>query len=199
MLPWGHLAFGYLVYSAATRVLRRRAPDGPSTLVLALGTQFPDLVDKPLNWWFDVYDGRAVAHSLVTLVPLCLLLFVAAERSDRRDLAAAFSLGVLTHLVGDSLDPFLSGSLGPLSFLLWPLRPAPTYAADSFSDHLRSWLLELRTFSAGSITDLLAGRFGFQILLASLVVGVWALDGFPGVRTTWRLLTRRTTEAAADP
>ena len=48
MWPWEHLAFGYVLYSLGVRTLRGRTPRGPPVLVLAVATQVPDLLDKPL-------------------------------------------------------------------------------------------------------------------------------------------------------
>ncbi|ESP90001.1 metal-dependent hydrolase [Candidatus Halobonum tyrrellensis] len=193
MMPWGHLAVGYLVYTVGSRVWYRRTPSGVGTLVVAFGTQFPDLVDKPLNWWFGVYDGRAVGHSLVTVVPLCVVVALAARRYGRSELAGAFSVGALTHLLGDSYGSLLSGEFGRVGFLLWPFLPAPTYPADSLLYHLERWEGQFRYLSSLSPTDLLTSGFGFQLVLAAVLFGVWALDGFPGVGTLWRLATRRRT------
>ena len=190
MLPWGHLAFGYLVYTAGTRLRNRRPPAGVPTLAMALGTQLPDLVDKPLNWWFGVFDGRAVGHSLVTLVPLCALVALVVRRHDRGDLAGGFSVGALTHLLGDSYGAFFAGQFDRASFLVWPLLPAPTYPSDGLADHLRRWVAELEAFSAVRPVDLLASPFGAQFVSVAALVAVWAYDGFPGVATLRRLIGR---------
>lgn len=50
MWPWGHAAIGYLLFSMDTRLRYGRRPGGPATILLFFGTQFPDLVDKPLAW-----------------------------------------------------------------------------------------------------------------------------------------------------
>ena len=65
MWPWGHLAVGYLVYSGLSRWRFGRLPGSVATLAVALGTQLPDLVDKPLAWTVNVLaSGRSLAHSL---------------------------------------------------------------------------------------------------------------------------------------
>ena len=48
MWPWGHLAAGYPVYTAYTRLHTGDPPADVPALVALLGTQLPDLVDKPL-------------------------------------------------------------------------------------------------------------------------------------------------------
>lgn len=198
MLPWGHLAFGYLVYTVGTRLWNRRAPEGAPTIVLAFGTQFPDLLDKPLNWWFDIFDGRGIGHSLIATTLLCVLLFVVVRQYGRRDLAAAFSVGIFTHLIGDSWGALLSGRYAEASFLLWPLFPAPTYPKDSFLEHLREWFLYFESLSNVSPAVLLQSRFGLQFLLLAVLIGVWAFDGFPGLGTVWQWVTGRQSSSEMD-
>ncbi|MBB6646593.1 metal-dependent hydrolase [Halobellus ruber] len=193
MLPWGHLAVGYVVYSLGGRAWHRRAPGGQAVLVLAVATQLPDLIDKPLNWWFSVYDGRAIGHSLVFAIAACVLAVYVARNRDRIDLGAAFSVGLLTHLLGDSYPALLQGDLRALSFLLWPFRAPPTYPSDSFLDHLNVWIIRLRFLPYQSPRDLLATRFGQQLALLAALVGLWAVDGFPGLKALFRMVIRGST------
>lgn len=190
MLPWGHLAVGYLAYTALIRLRSRRAPAGPPTLALAFGTQLPDLVDKPLNWWFGVFDGRGIGHSLVAVAAFCLLAFLVARRYDRSALAGALSLGLVTHLFADAWRALLSGRFARAAFLVWPFRPVPTYPLDSPTDHLDLWLAQLRLLPS-SPAEFLTGGFGLQLALFLVTVAVWAMDGRPGPGALWRLLTRR--------
>jgi hypothetical protein len=191
MLPWGHLAVGYLVYTVLVRVRGRRAPAGAPTLGLALGTQLPDLVDKPLNWWFGIFDGRGIGHSLLAVTAFCLLVAVVAYRYDRLELGGALSIGIYTHLLGDSYQALLSGEFASAAFLLWPLVPAPTYPKDSLFEHLDAWVAYLQALPQLSPTAILSSGFGFQLVLLFVLFGIWALDGFPGVGTLWRFVTRR--------
>ena len=63
MWPWDHLAFGYVWYTLASRGWDGRPPSNAAAIALAVGTQFPDLVDKPLAWWLDVLPaGRSLGH-----------------------------------------------------------------------------------------------------------------------------------------
>ncbi|GAB6860733.1 metal-dependent hydrolase [Haloplanus litoreus] len=198
MMPWGHLAIGYLVYTVVTRVRGHRAPDGAPTLVLAVATQLPDLVDKPLNWWFDVFDGRGIGHSLLTVTAVCVLVAFVAHRYDRRELAGAFSLGLYSHLLADTWRSLLAGEFGQAAFLLWPLFPTPTYPKDSLFDHVDAWLAHLQTLQSSPAT-LLTGGFGIQLVLVVVLFGIWALDGFPGVKTLWRLVSRRRQRTVRAP
>jgi hypothetical protein len=153
--------------------------------VLAFGTQFPDLVDKPLNWWFDILDGRGIGHSVITTGIFCTVLFIIAQKYGRRNLARAFSVGVFTHLLGDSWGALLSGNFDRAAYLLWPVFPAPTYPKDSLFDHLQQLQVYFRLLSEVPPSSLLASRIGFQLSLFALVVAIWVFDGLPGVRTLW--------------
>jgi hypothetical protein len=197
MLPWGHLAVGYLVYTVLVRVRGRHTPAGVPTLVLALGTQLPDLVDKPLNWWFGIFDGRGIGHSLLAVTALCLLVAFAAYRYDRLELAGALSVGLYTHLLGDSYQALLSGEFARAAFLLWPLVPAPTYPKDSLFEHLDAWVAYLQLLPRLSPAQILASGFGFQLALLFVLFVIWVLDGFPGVGTIWRIITRWPADAEA--
>lgn len=185
MMPWGHLAVGYLAYTVGTRVWHGRTPTGGPTIALAVGTQFPDLVDKPLNWWFGIFDGRAIGHSALTMGLLCAVVLFVAYRRERGALTAAFSVGVFTHLLGDSWQALLAGDFGSATFLLWPLFPAPTYPKDSLLDHLVVMRRQFALLSDLSLETLLTTQVGQQLLLMVVLVGLWAVDGFPGVRTVW--------------
>ena len=127
MLPWGHAAVGYLLYAAVCRYTEggKRIPEGAAVLALAVGTQFADLVDKPLAWSLSVLPtGRSLAHSLFVAAALLALLDRFAASADRRDLSTAFALGYLAHLAGDVIYGLGSG-LEQLQFLLWPVIPQP--------------------------------------------------------------------------
>lgn len=167
MLPWGHAALGYLLY----RVLRRLGdPDRPPTdaeaLALAVGTQFPDLIDKPGAWTLAVVpSGRSVGHAIPVLVPILALLWIVAS-PDRRALVAAFVVGVGSHLLGDSWELLLAGKLGDLTFLLWPFFPVAPEHGRSFIEFFLSLTLT-PTVAAG-------------LVVTAVALGVWYRDGYPG-------------------
>ncbi|MFC6864103.1 hypothetical protein ACFQGE_11620 [Halomicroarcula sp. GCM10025817] len=54
MWSWGHLGFGYLLCWPVARLNGNGSMNDSSALVLALGTQLPDLVNKPLVYWVAV-------------------------------------------------------------------------------------------------------------------------------------------------
>lgn len=190
MLPFGHLAVGYIAYTMWTRVADGSPPTESATLLLALGTQFPDLVDKPLHLWFGLYQGRAIGHSLLTLLPFCLVVTVVAHRYARSEWGIAFSLGTLTHLPGDAWPAVVDGySLDRVAYLFWPILPPPAYEADSVGDHLErvtAGLAELQSVSPGGLVE---NVLAVELLLVIGVLVVWALDGFPGPALVWRTVS----------
>lgn len=169
MWPWGHAAVGYLLYTVLTHVRDEQPPAGAPVVWLAVGTQFPDLVDKPLAWTVDVLPaGRTLAHTLFVAIPVCVLIYLVAHRRRRSEWAAAFGLGYLSHVVVDALPDLLRGELVYARFLLWPVVPAPPYeGSDSVVGHVAS--MEL------------TGYFTLQLVLAGLAVIVWWRDGRPGI------------------
>lgn len=150
MLPWTHAAFGYLLLLSVAVLLRRRLSRAELVAVI-VGTQLPDLVDKPLAWWFSVLpSGRSLAHSLLVAVPLSVLVLSVAWYLSHPEVGFAFGLGYASHLIGDSYVALYYWIPEEFSFLLWPILPAYPYddfvgLADFFSQVAvtRSFLLFL--------------------------------------------------------
>jgi hypothetical protein len=167
MWPWGHAAVGYLLYSGYLRARAAGPPSGPAALAVLLGTQFPDLVDKPLAWTATVLPtGRSLAHSwLVAAVVLGLAWWLLDER--RRTLLGPLAAGWFSHGLADAIGTVLGGDLAYLGFLLWPATTTPPYETDhSFLAHLLG--IELTPY------------FLLQFFLAGLAAVVWHRDGRPG-------------------
>lgn len=188
MLPWGHAALGYLCYSLWRRLHGETPSRGTLVLALGIGTQFPDIVDKPLAWSFALLpSGRSLAHSLVVLLPVALLFIAMQRRAARRASAhptdsrpatvgGAFLFGWAAHLLGDSWQ-FLIGRADCVSFLLWPITPLCPYD------------------ESGSVTaHLLAVEFSANtqlgLVLTAVAIVVWLLDGSPGYDELRQALSR---------
>ncbi|SFG70504.1 LexA-binding, inner membrane-associated putative hydrolase [Halopelagius inordinatus] len=179
MWPWGHLAFGYVVYSLVSRVARRRAPAWPAVAFLALGTQMPDLVDKPLAWTLSILpNGRSFAHSLIFGTLIAVSIVVLLRRLDVRG-GLPFAVGYYSHLVGDVVIPVSNGDFADLAFLLWPVLPVP-------QDHHSSVSI-LRYILTADLTS----RYLLEMGLAGLVGLWWLVDGAPGAAELWRAVRRR--------
>jgi hypothetical protein len=127
MFPWTHAAFGYLLFLAVLLVLGRRTTKAELLAVL-VGTQFADLVDKPLAWWFGVIpSGRSLGHSLAFVVPLAAVVVAIAWYRHHTRVGVAFAFGYLTHLLGDVAVAVVYWRPAELTFLLWPLLPPYPY------------------------------------------------------------------------
>lgn len=193
MWPWEHLAFGYVLYSAWTHLVWRRSPHGVAALVLALATQLPDLIDKPLSWGFDVFpQGYAIGHSIFFAVPLSVVVAVIAARRDRLPVGVAFAVGYASHLVGDILFPALQGGDLGIERVLWPLVTFQEYGTNygfigRFTLYVGEYLHEV---TEPEHLPFLLAYLG--LLLA--VVGLWVIDGAPGVRSLLRALQSRSSE-----
>lgn len=179
MWPWEHLAIGYLVYSLLVRTTGRRAPAAGGAVAVALGTQFPDLVDKSLGWGTSLLpSGQSLAHSLLFAIPAVALLGVLAALVDRSDLGLAFGVGYLSHLPGDVIYPVLLGGELNLTFLLWPvLAPSGSQPTAMFA-HVQDLLA---TFAEILATPQGVYYLFFEVALLAVALGIWVLDGTPGL------------------
>ncbi len=183
MLPWGHLAIGYLLYSIGVHFRCGVRPEGPSVIALAVGTQAPDLIDKPLAWSFGILpSGRSLGHSLLFAVLFGIVVWIIGRRYMRRSEAIAFLVGHLSHVIVDVLPAVHAGQWDRLGSLLWPVTPAYQYPGE-MDRSVIEFLLALDL----SVLPLTGVVFGMAAL------GLWVYDGLPGIRTvfdtiqSWRL------------
>ena len=178
MWPLGHVAVAYLCYTIATRARFDAPPAHVPALILVLGSQFPDLVDKPLAWYLAALPtGRSLAHSLLLLVPLSTVLFVAAARYDRGEYGIAFATGSISHTLADVLPTLWDPEQGT-NQLLWPITPVEPYES-----------------GPPSIVDLLQGSasdpyFLLEFVLAAVAVVYWRRHGKPGLEPIRTALER---------
>ncbi|MFP8889730.1 metal-dependent hydrolase [Natrialbaceae archaeon A-CW2] len=188
MWPLGHAAVAYLLYSLWTRTtqngatFRQPGAEGSASIAvvfLLVGSQFPDLVDKPLAWYLGVLPtGRTLAHSLLFLVPLVLVVVAATARHDRleREYGFLFGLGAISHVVVDAVPALWGG--GDWYHLLWPLTSVEAYES-----------------GAPSVVDLFVASLGdpyflLEFVLAGIALVVWYRDGRPGLWLLKRTVTR---------
>ena len=177
--PLAHLGFGYLCYTLSTRSREWTVPTDEATVILAAGTQIPDLVDKPLAI-LDVFPrGRSVGHSLLVAAVVLVVLFAWLSRvhPNRREYAIAFGVGYGSHLLGDALTAVAGDGIHKASFLLWPVVPLP----DSDIDYSIGHYLEKIDLSP---------RLTPELLLVVVVLGIWVYDGMPGLRLVREVLAR---------
>lgn len=185
MWPWGHLALGYLLFSPGVRLRTGRPPGASAVVLLAIGTQLPDLVDKSLAWVFHVFpQGFGVGHSVFVAVPLGLAAILAGRYSGHVAAGMGFAVGWWSHLAGDLLVGLASENPYTLERVLWPvvtLPPLgrPVTAIGRIQYFFGKWLELLR---AGDTPVLVLLYFG--PLLAAVLL--WLVDGAPGLPTDRR-------------
>ncbi|MFA1611788.1 metal-dependent hydrolase [Halobellus rubicundus] len=186
MWPWGHAAVGYLLYASFTYLSDREAPSDVATVVLAIGTQLPDLIDKPLAYSVQVLpEGRSLAHSVLFAVPLCLLVWRVARSAEQWQ---AFGIGYGSHLIADSYNFILAGRFEMVTFLLWPVLPSPDYPTQSFAGH---WVRLFESITSVSINGAIRGELPgvvYQGLLAVSIGILWWSHGRPGTQWAYRWL-----------
>lgn len=189
MWPWEHLAVGYLAYSLLSRTRTGDPPDGLPALTVAIATQLPDLIDKPLAWTFGIFPGGySVGHSIFVAAGLSALAIAISGRRGRPALGVAFAVGYLSHLPGDLLYLYIvNGYLNP-AIVLWPAVPAVPGSAAS------GLVARVVVFLQDYATSLTHGRlmwftlFEVALLIAALVT--WLRDGRPGVSDLRRQVAR---------
>ncbi|WP_338727608.1 metal-dependent hydrolase [Haladaptatus sp. DJG-WS-42] len=194
MWPWEHLAVGYLVYSLSVHLTHRKGPSAGAALAVALGSQFPDLIDKPLGWTFAILpSGTSLAHSVLIAVPVVTLVWIVALFRGRRDVGTAFGVGYLLHLPADALYPLALGSPPKFDSFFWPLIQVESST--------RPGLLANFIYYFGQYVDVLGTPeatayllFEFGLLFAAF--GLWLLDGHPGLSLSGR--RRRERSAPRD-
>jgi hypothetical protein len=189
MWPWDHLAIGYLIVSLWRRGRSRRPPREAEALAVVVGSQFPDLVDKPLGWRTSLLpSGHSMAHSLPVAVPTAIAVYLIARRYDRADVGAAFSLAYLSHLPADVVYPMVLGRSPNFAFLLWPFVEIPTTQTDALAGRVLELVVEFGAFlrtPRGLIFLLL------ELTLLGVALLLWRWDGWPGVAALARFVDPR--------
>lgn len=179
MWPWEHLAVGYVLFSLAYRRVTGRVPSDAAAIAVVLGTQFPDLVDKPLAWSFAiVQSGVSVAHSVFVATALSVLVVLLARWADRPAIGVGFAVGYLAHLPADVVYPMVLGKAVDLRSFLWPLFSSGGASRSGFFDNFAYFLLEFVEFLATprGMTFLV-----LELVLLSVAAWIWIADGYPGL------------------
>ncbi|APW96408.1 metal-dependent hydrolase [Halobiforma lacisalsi AJ5] len=177
MWPWGHLAVAYLLYAGYARRRLDSPPLAVPALAVALGSQFPDLIDKPLAWSIGVLPGgRTLTHSLLVAAVLLPPVVRLAARLQRRGVGVAFAVGYLSHLAADVPPAVLTGEFAGARFLLWPLLEAPP------EDPVGGLLDAVLHYYEMGIYETV------QFVLLAAAIFVWYRDGTPGLEYPRRLL-----------
>ncbi|MFC4249133.1 metal-dependent hydrolase [Natribaculum luteum] len=179
MWPWEHLAVAYVGCSIVTRVVFGRSPTASEALLVAFGSQFPDLVDKPLAWQFGVLpSGVSLAHSIFLAGPVSLAAVAVAWLTRRPVAGVAFAIGWLSHLVGDVYYPLVYANGYSWDVVLWPMRPAATSPSVGFARQFWTYFDRYLEFlvSPEGMTYL-----GLEVAVLGGAALLWVFDGTPGL------------------
>jgi hypothetical protein len=123
--PPGHFLVAFGPVFAYVVFRDRRRPSMGLVWIVVLGSQWPDLIDKPLANYTDLIPtGRVFMHSLPVALPVSMVALAYAKRTGRDRAGYAFVFAYLLHLVGDNYPGFLESSPRAWWDLLWPLTPA---------------------------------------------------------------------------
>ncbi|WP_211694198.1 metal-dependent hydrolase [Natronomonas salina] len=176
MLPWGHFAVAYLLYSLYSRRRLNRPPPAGPTLAVGVGAIFADLVDKPLGWGLGIIPSRSLGHSLIVAIPLLAVVYAVARVYDREATATAFSISHLVHLFTDLQPRLLLGFPIRNRYLLWPLVTE------------RQFTYWERVFEPPAIVELLVLPLTFrpvfmllEFVILAFAIRRWRADGRPGL------------------
>ena len=143
VFPHEHLLVALLPVMAYVGVRDRRLPRRAVAFATAVGSQFPDLVDKPLAHQFGVLpSGRVFMHSLPFALPIAAGVLAYGQYTERPRVACAFVVAYLLHVIGDTYRSLLAGEMPP--DLLWPFvaaqpRPIVPFWAGIDGIHVRLW------------------------------------------------------------
>ncbi|MDB9257563.1 metal-dependent hydrolase [Halorubrum ezzemoulense] len=143
VFPHEHLLVALLPVMAYVVVRDRHLPTRAVAFATAVGSQFPDLVDKPLAHQFDVLpSGRVFIHSLPFALPIAVIILTYGWYTDRPRVSGAFVSAYLLHLGGDTYQRLLVGEIP--SDLLWPFaaaqsRPKVPFWAGVNGINVRFW------------------------------------------------------------
>jgi len=124
VLPPGHFLVAAVPATVYLIWQDRQLPGWTALFVIGVGSQFPDLIDKPLaHLFFLLPNGRVGAHSLPIAIPIAGIALSVAWRLNRRRAGGLFVFAYATHLFADYYRVLFSPDPQLPPGLLWPLVP----------------------------------------------------------------------------
>lgn len=121
MFPHGHFLIAFLPVCAYVILRDRQLPSPQLVGIVLFGSQFPDLIDKPLYHEAIVTpSGRVGIHSLPFAIPIAVAVLWYASRTDRPRAGIVFVFAYATHILGDVYRALLAPNRGVPSDLFWP-------------------------------------------------------------------------------
>lgn len=183
MWPWDHLAVGYVAYSLLRRLAGRSSPAATAVGFVVVGSQLPDLIDKPLGWYVGVLpSGTSLAHSLVFALPLCLAVVAWRARRGAVGEGVGFSVAYLLHLPADAYYPMLLGKEAKAHILLWPILQGQPSPPVDVVDHVATLI---RSFADAVFAPGGVYLVAIELGLLACAAAVWVADGTPGAPAGW--------------
>lgn len=181
MMPWEHALLGYIGYSVLLRLGQYGPPTPVETATVVFGSVFPDLVDKPLAWQYNLFlSGHGFTHSLFVAVPVTAVVLLLARRYNERRVGGAFGIGYLLHLPADVLPNYLRGEGLPIDRVLWPVRRSGSGYDDGFRAELLENLVSYGGWIAEQVTSGSPDPYLFVLVgIAAIGLLLWVADGMP--------------------
>jgi hypothetical protein len=152
--PVEHFIIVFLPAVAVVLLIDQRIPSRGFVGVVFVGSQFPDLIDKPLAHYFGVIpSGRVFMHSLPIALPFLAMVLWYGLWTHRSRLSVVFVVAHLSHLFADNYHSLRASPPSVPTDLLWPItqaapRPTVPYWAGPNSINLHLWT----AFSATVLT-----------------------------------------------
>ncbi|ELY76568.1 membrane-bound metal-dependent hydrolase [Natrinema pellirubrum DSM 15624] len=150
-------------------------------VALAIGSQFPDLIDKPFAWTLGLLPGgRTLTHSVFVAALLLPIAYSLARRFGWPEAGMAFAIGHASHLLSD-IPPtaILDRDLSATTFLFWPILEPPQYQTPG-------------SILAGFLRYSMGWYEWVQLGLVVVALIAWYYDGAPGLGYGRRALERIT-------
>jgi len=178
MWPWEHIAVAYITYSLFRRTCNSKPPGPAAVLAVVAGSLFPDLLDKPLEWWIGAFPSVSIGHSVIVAVPVGAVILSSTWLLRRTDVGVGFVTGHLLHVPCDMFYPLIiGGTIHPRQYL-WPLYINQSQPDTKLIGTVLEYLADFGTFLASpeGIAYLL-----LDFVLLSVAFVLWVDDGLPVV------------------
>lgn len=122
MRPLEHFIVAALPVTAGVLLITRQRPSSTIIGATFVGSQFPDLIDKPLAFYTGLIPtGRVFMHSLPIAIPFLCVVGAYGWQTNHRAPALAFVFAHLSHIIADTYQTVLNTPLTPSPDLFWPL------------------------------------------------------------------------------
>lgn len=122
MRPIEHLIVALCFVGGYVGLTAKRLPSLEIAAVTFVGSQFPDIIDKPLALEVGVLPtGRVGMHSLPIAVPVWAGVIFYGWKTGKTRAGVAFVIAYASHLLADNYVALIVGRIP--SDLFWPLTP----------------------------------------------------------------------------